>query len=169
ADMEDIESSRSIVRNQLDELIREFGTEGGPRPSRVDQLFAILSDPKIDASGRAVIEFEPDNVGGQLGALRERFGLSRKNVNTIDEEQNLTNYVILVDYVQTLHQSWESQRNFFDRLPHDGQQPYLGTQLVLVSRALSVVVESVTEVAFTMDSVFLGPAERGTIALDLGR
>src|SRR6185436_18592626 len=35
--------------------------------------------------------------------------------------------------------------------------------------ALSVVVESVSEVAFTMDSVFLGPAERATIALDLGK
>jgi hypothetical protein len=169
ADLDDIESSRSIVRNQLDELIREFGTEGGPRPSRVDQLFAILTNPQLDQSGRPAILFDPDKVRGQVGALRDRFGMSRKNVNTIDEEQNLTNYVILVDYVQTLHQSWESQREFFDRLLHEGQQPYLGTQLVLVSRALSVVVESVTEVAFTMDSVFLGPAERGTIALNLGQ
>jgi hypothetical protein len=39
---------------------------------------------------------------------------------------------------------------------------------VLVSRALSVVAESVAEVGFTMDSVFLGPAERATISLNLG-
>jgi hypothetical protein len=168
ADLEDIEASRSIVRNHLQELIRELGTEGGPRPSRVDQFFAILSGPRILKAGQALIEFDPDKVPGQLGTLRDRFGMLRKNVNTIDEEQNLTNYVILVDYVQILRQSWESQRDFFDRLPHQGLQPYLGTQLVLVSRALSVVAESVTEVGFTMDSVFLGPAERATIGLNMG-
>jgi len=168
ADLEDIEASRSIVRSQLQELIRELGTEGGPRPSRIDQLFELLSGPRAAKGQLLPIVFDPDVVPGQLGTLRDRFGMLRKNVNTIDEEQNLTNFVILVDYVQTLRQSWESQRSFFDRLPHVGQQPYLGTQLVLVSRALSVVAESVAEVGFTMDSVFLGPAERATIRIDLG-
>ena len=169
ADLEDIEASRSIVRRQLEELLRELGTEGGPRPSRVDQAFETLSGPRHrskDCVGRSCLI--RTRWQDSSGSLRDRFGMLRKNVNTIDEEQNLTNYVILVDYVQTLRQSWESQREFFDRLPHVGVQPYLGTQLVLVSRALSVVAESVAEVGFTMDSVFLGPAERATISLNLG-
>jgi hypothetical protein len=37
---------------------------------------------------------------------------------------------------------------------------------VLISRQLQVVAEMVDEVRFTMDSVFLGPAERQTIMLN---
>jgi hypothetical protein len=44
-------------------------------------------------------------------------------------------------------------------------EPFLGTQLVLVSRDLEVVAESVHEVEFAMDSVFLGPSERQTLEL----
>src|SRR5207237_6674124 len=47
-----------------------------------------------------------------------------------------------------------------------GVQPFFGTQMVLLSRALAVVGESVQEVNFTMDSVFLGPAERQTLQLN---
>jgi hypothetical protein len=40
--------------------------------------------------------------------------------------------------------------------------------LVLLSRQLQVVAETVDEVRFTLDSVFIGPAERQTIELDFG-
>ena len=43
--------------------------------------------------------------------------------------------------------------------------PFFGTQLVLLSRQLSVVAESVNEVRFTLDSVFIGPAERQTLQI----
>jgi hypothetical protein len=89
-------------------------------------------------------------------------------VNTIEDEQDLTNFIILVDYVSGLLQTWTAQRQYFDRLPHPavpGYQPYFGTQMVLLSRALAVVGESVQEIYFTMDSVFLGPAERQTLQL----
>jgi hypothetical protein len=46
--------------------------------------------------------------------------------------------------------------------------PFFGTQLVLLSRQLSVVSESVDEVRFAMDSVFIGPAERQTLLLNFG-
>jgi hypothetical protein len=83
-------------------------------------------------------------------------------VNTVDEERNLTNFMILVEYVSSLKTSWESQREFFARA---GAQPFLGTQLVLLSRALGVVAESVQEVQLVMDSVFLRSAERQTVSL----
>jgi hypothetical protein len=40
----------------------------------------------------------PEDIIGSrsLGLVRLRFGLERKYVTTVDDEQNLTNYLILV-------------------------------------------------------------------------
>jgi hypothetical protein len=157
ADAEDSDASRAIVRSELTELVRELGQEGGPRVQRVDELFELLLGPASTSA-------DPELVQGQLADLRERFGLKRENVNTVAEEQNLTNFLILVDNITCLSQSWDSQRNFFDRQDTD---VFLGTQLVLLSRALGSVAESVQEVYFVMDSVFLGPAERQTTVLNI--
>src|SRR5262249_7635832 len=107
---------------------------------------------------------DPEHVRGRLGDLQNRFGLKRQFVTTIEDEQNLTNYLILVDYVTGLNQSWNAQRGFFSRNGTTGE-PFFGTQLVLLSRALDVVAQSVRDAYFTLDSVFLGAAERQTIPL----
>ena len=104
------------------------------------------------------------SAGTHLGELGLRFGMQRGRVNTIEDEQDLTNFIILVDYITGLWQTWIAQRPYFNRTYT--VQPYFGTQLVLVSRALAVVAEAVDEVNFTMDSVFLGPAERQTLQLN---
>jgi hypothetical protein len=155
ADVENVEAAREIVRSYLTELINELGQEGGPRVQRVDSIFLSLLGP----TGA----IDPDKVTGALGGLRDVYGLTSAQVNTIDEERNLTNYQVLVDYVVSLKLSWDNQRRFFDRV---GKDVFLGTQLVLVSRALGVVAESVQETAFAMDSVFLGEAERQTVQLE---
>src|SRR5215831_15456930 len=149
-DLEDSEAIRAIVRSSLTELVGELGREGGPRISRVDELFELLLGEHSSLR-------DTENVAGQLGLLRDRFGMRRQFVNTIGEEQNLTNFLILVDNSNSLRQTWISQRHFFDL---KGTDVFLGTQLVLLSRALTVVSESVEEVYFAMDSVFLGQAER---------
>lgn len=156
ADVEETGAARSIVRSELTQLVNELGVEGGPRVSRVDTLFDLLrgaNNPSPD----------PEQIQGQLRQLQEEFGLTRDQVNTIEEEQNLTDFITLVDYVNSLKQSWDAQRRFFDR--SSTAEPFLGTQLVLVSRALAVVAESVQEAYFAMDSVFLGAAERQTTEL----
>lgn len=155
ADEQDVEAIRAIVRTGFTELVGELSLEGGPRVPRVDALFESL----LGTNGTV----DPEQVQGQLGELADRFGLVRSRVNTIEEEQNLTNFLIAVDYVIALRQSWEVQRPFFNR--GSGAQPYFGTQLVLVSRALAVVSESVQEACLAMDSVFLGPAERQVVKL----
>jgi hypothetical protein len=159
-DEEDTDASRAIVKSSISELVGELGQVGGPRVQRVDTLFSIL----LDVGPNADTPDEPEQVDGQLGNLRERFGLERERVNTIEEEQNLTNYLVLVDYVLSLRRTWLAQRHFFDR---QGTDVYLGTQLVLISRALASLVESVYEARDAMDSVFLGEAERQTIELSL--
>jgi hypothetical protein len=177
-DPENVTAIRAIVRTQLTELVEELGVEGGPRVARVNQLFDFLLGPP-SASDEKVRDFLVSRVasdgvqdlaqvvGGNLGALRDRFGLRRGRINTIDEEQNYTNFLIVVEYVITLETSWLLQIPFFT-LPSDddrGPEPYLGTRLVLLSRDLEVVGESVHEVEFAMNSVFLGPTERQTMRL----
>jgi hypothetical protein len=158
ADPEDTQASRAIVESGLTELVNEMGRVGGPRVQRVDSFFETLLGPD------AALTDDPEQVEGQLGLLRERFGLERSQVNTVEEEQILTDYLILVEHVISLQRSWETQIRFFDR---KGDDVFLGTQLVLLSRALAVVTETVQEAYMVMDSVFLGAAERQTISLPL--
>jgi len=108
ADAQDIEAIRAIVRSCLTELVHELGEEGGPRIARVDEYFhrLLLNDNLRDP--------ERLDSQSQLGLLRDAYGLAREHVNTIDEEQNLTNFFILVDYVNSLQFTWQSQRHALD-------------------------------------------------------
>jgi len=158
ADDQDTVAIRALVRDQFTELVSELGQVGGPRLQRVDAYFDALL-------GRGFIEtqqIDSEKTSGLIGDLREEFGFERVRINTIDEERNLTNFLILVDHVIALQQNWKTYQHFFDRKGHD---VFLGTQLVLISRALAVIAESVQEFYFVMDSVFLGAAERQTIPL----
>ena len=157
ADKEDVEAMTAIVRSSFTELVSELGQEGGPRISRVDEYFTQL----LGAEGGPS---DAEHVGGQLGSLRDNLGLLRRNVNTVDEEQNLTNFLILVDYVTSLKLTWVSQKAFFDR---EGTDVYLGTQVILLNRTLAVVQESLYEACLVLDSVFVGPAERQVLKLKL--
>jgi len=106
---------------------------------------------------------DPEHVKGQLGELAKRFGLKRSRVLTVDEEQNFTNFLILVDYTNSLSQTWEAQKKFFAR--NGTAEKFLGTQLVRLSQALAVIVESVHEAYESMDSVFFGADEREVAVL----
>jgi hypothetical protein len=150
---------RLIVRNSLVGLVTELGMEGGPRLAVADDAFEVLL-----GTGRLDLD-DPEQVKGGLDTLRNRFGLYRARVNTIEEEQNFTNFLILVDYVNSLKRSWDFEKIYFDRR-NTGVDKFLGTQSVLLARDLAVIAESVQEVTFAMNSVFLGPAERQTYELD---
>lgn len=159
ADAEDTAAVRSLIRPELSELIEQLGAEGGPVPQRVDTIFNLLVeyDPR-----REFKALTPEQVGGQLGLLRDRFGLTGARVNTVEEEERLTSFYMIVGNVNSLLHSWHTQRDFFDRI---GRDVFFGTQLVLLQRALAVVAESVQEVYFAMDSVFVGASERQIISL----
>jgi hypothetical protein len=162
-DPENVSAIRAIVRSQLTELVKELGIEGGPRVQRVDQLFSfLLGDTIVAADPRA--RRDPDLVGGSLGILRDRFGLQRFRINEVGEEVIFSNFLILVDHAVGLAESWDAQREFFVR-GSTLVEPFLGTQLVLLSRDLEVIAESIREVEFALDSVFLGPSERQTLEL----
>jgi hypothetical protein len=121
---------------------------------------------------------DADFVLGSLGDLRDLLGLFSLPVtnglgavlipgyiNSIADEQDATNFRILVDYANALLNAWINSVQFFAGL----QSQFLGTQLVVISRQLGVISEVVDEVRFVLDSVFIGPAQRDTlqvVALD---
>lgn len=194
---EDYEPIRSMVLSELDVLLTEFAQQAGPRTQVVDDAFrqllgAGIVDPALSPTHpvppgqdpiqygllrgiqlRQALKNHPGSFAdvvqgfGHLYTLQERMGLNRDQVNTVDDERIVSNFMTVEDTVFSLWLTWWQERAFFGRLGAIGFEPFLGTQLVLVSRSLSVVAEAVQELYFSLDSVFIGPPERQTIRLDL--
>jgi hypothetical protein len=175
---EDIEALKAVIRTQLMALVVELGVPGGPRVQRVNQFFGLLlGNTNGFWTNRQVVgqvqPTDPDLIdpNGTLGNLRVELGLSlitgQTLVNTVEDEQDVSNFRIVSDYVTSLAQSWLNNLQFFVLNPQvSGVQPFFGTLLVLLSRQLSVIAEKVNEVRFTLDSVFIGPSERQTLRID---
>lgn len=162
-DKEQAESMRAVVRSAWNELVNELAVVSGPRIQRVDLYFKQLlhsSDPEKISE----VFGKPETVRGSLGELGERFGFNRDIVLTVEEEQNFTNFLIIVDYTTSLLRTWHAQKNFLIR--NGDKNKFLGTQLVRLSEELAVIVESVQEVYAAMDSVFFGPEERQVTVLN---
>ena len=161
SDPEMVTALKDIVSSQFTELVNELSYAGGPRIARVNQYFHLLLGDPLPKS----VVFDPDQIGGTIGRLRNELQVQSFShyVNTIEDEQDVTNYRILSDYVTSLAQSWINNLRFFGL---GTKEAFLGTQLVLLSRQLSVIGETVGEVRFTLDSVFIGPSERQTLQLE---
>lgn len=155
ADEQDMDAYRTIVRNAVESLVDEMGAPGGPRITMVDSYFNGLT------GGLAAVD--PDTVGGQLGALRERFGLVDGNVNTIEEEGVRTAFWTLADMIDNLRQAWLNERVRFSGAAGQG---FLGTELILLSRLMEAAADQVVELEAVLDSVLIPVTERRTITLD---
>jgi hypothetical protein len=131
-----------------------------PKDSPLHKLFIAKGDPLPQLSWT-----KPDTVLGSLGDLRDQLGLfesiGQRFINTVADEQNVTNFRIAVDYANSLLNAWSNSIKFFA----SQSSPFLGTQLVVISRQLGVINETVDEVRFVLDSVFIGPAQRATYQL----
>ena len=84
--------------------------------------------------------------------------------NSVGDEQDITNFRVISDYMTSLMQSWIANRNFFRF--GTSAPAFFGTQLVLISRQFTVIAETVNEVRFALDSVFIGPNERQALLLE---
>jgi hypothetical protein len=158
---QDLEAIRSVVIAELNELVNELGLEGGPRIERVDELFALLLGDSL-----AQVNMDPDAIQGQLGIMRDRFGLTVAYVDTVDEERVVTNFRIVVEQLLALQASWNAiDRNLLSTVNENSS---LGTVLIWLSRGLEAVCESVNDLTFAMDSVFVDAAQRQVIELRFG-
>jgi hypothetical protein len=165
SDQEMVTALKDIVNSQFTELVNELGYAGGPRISRVNQYFFLLLGGSNPLTKTSIITSDPDMIKGTLGRLRDELQVQSFShyVNTVEDEQDVTNYRILSDYLTSLAQSWVNNLQFFGL---NATEAFLGTQLVLLSRQLSVIGETVGEVRFTLDSVFIGSSERQTLQLN---
>jgi hypothetical protein len=151
ADPDDCAAFRLLVRHGITRVVEELGNPGGPRKPVVESAFQVLA-------GVADTNVTPDTVPGQLGALRDRFGLIDANVNTVDDESIRTAFWTLVDQVLDLRRAWTT----WTLATSNG---FLGTDLVLISRLLAAAVEQLDDLEAVLDSVLITAAERQTLEL----
>jgi hypothetical protein len=178
ADPEYVKALREMAKSQIIEIVKQFAVVP-PSISRVNTYFNILLGAVTHLVGgqEPPVEANPDQIAGTLGHLRDLYGIwfeknnkSNPLSNSVEDEQDITNFRVISDYMTSLLQSWLANRRFF-RLDAGGSglaQPraFLGTQLILMSRQFNVVAENVNEVRFTLDSVFIGPNERQQLRID---
>lgn len=173
ADPEYVKALREMARSQMTEIVREFGAVGLPSILRIDTYFGILlgQNPSqlVSPTGQLIgqVQFDPDQIRGTLGSLRDTYGIYFTNNrfnNSVEDEQDITNFRVISDYMTSLMQSWIANRNFFIVAPDN--VAFFGTQLVLISRQFNVIAETVNETRFALDSVFIGPSERQTLLLE---
>lgn len=158
SDPQDMEAYRTMVRGSTERVVDELGTAGGPRVEVVDNYFQSLTGTVNPQSS-----VNADTVAGQLGALRERFGLIDANVNTIEEEGIRTSFFTLVDMVVDLQNSWFRQKAAFTGGPGLG---FIGTDLILLSRLMEATTDQVDELEMIFDSVLISKSERRTLIIN---
>lgn len=181
ADPEYVKALREMAKSQIAEITKQFGVVP-PSILRVNTYFHILlgSQRHLHFDSNPEVQTNPDKIGGTLGHLRDIYGIwfekphgpnqeLRNNPfsNSVEDEQDITNFRIISDYMTSLLQSWIANGKFF-KLSLNKAPAFLGTQLVLISRQFNVIAETVGEVRFTLDSVFIGPNERQQLLLDFG-
>lgn len=167
ADPEYVKALREMARSQMTEIVKELGTVGLPSILRIDTYFGILLGQNPAQLAATGVQFDPDKIQGTLGELRDTYGIKfigNKFNNSVEDEQDITNFRVISDYMTSLMQSWIANRQFFIVSPN--QQAFFGTQLVLISRQFTTISETVNEVRFALDSVFIGPSERQTLLLE---
>lgn len=174
ADPEYVTALREIAKSQITEIIRQFSAVP-PSILRIDLYFKILLgyDDVEFVDGVPTPQPDPDRVGGTLGDIRREYGIffqsddGRDNQfsNSLQDEKVISDFRITSDYLTSLLQTWLFNRKYFELTP-SRLPAFLGTQLVLISRQLNVIAETVNEVRFALDSVFIGPNERQTLLLE---
>lgn len=187
ADPEYVKALREMAKSQISEIVKQFAVVP-PSILRVNTYFNILLGVHLsprDFADNPNVNVNPDAIGGTLGDLRDIYGIwfekspselsrvfgrripathdpeARNNPfsNSVEDEQDITNFRVISDYMTSLLQSWLANGKFFELTL--GRAPaFLGTQLILMSRQFNVIAETVNEVRFTLDSVFIGPNER---------
>jgi hypothetical protein len=157
-DPNDIEPIRELIPGALQELLDQFGRQGGPVVQRVDNAFELLTGGEtFDASVTA------ETIKGYLGLLRSCLQLSSANVNNIDEEETYTRFVTVVDWTLMLMREWDDLRPTFISTTTN---TFFGTQLFVVQSELACVASSIQELYQALDSVFFREDERATTALE---
>jgi len=175
ADPEYVKALREMAKSQITEIVKQFAVVP-PSILRVNTYFHILLgvDRKyLHPDHIASVQTDPDVIGGTLGDIRKIYGIYFRRdhednplSNSIEDEQNITNFRVISDYMTSLLLTWLGNFEYFRLTTMDRLPAFLGTQLILISRQFNVIAETVNEVRFALDSVFIGPNERQQLLLE---
>jgi hypothetical protein len=176
ADPEYVTALRGMAKSQIMEIVKQFAVVP-PSILRVNTYFDILlgSNLKENRVGENPLpQIDPDLIKGTLGDIRKIYGIYFRHnhqdnplSNSVEDEQNITNFRVISDYMTSLMTTWLENNKYF--MLTMGKAPaFLGTQLILMSRQFNVIAETVNEVRFSLDSVFIGPNERQQLLLEFG-
>ncbi|MGY1985431.1 PASTA domain-containing protein [Blastococcus sp. SYSU DS0669] len=174
-DQQDHEALAVVIRTAVQQLRDEFGRADGPRAPLVEQQLRVLLGSTAD--GTALVD--PDEVRGALGALRDLSGLASRPIlplagrngqvgnraNTPVEEESLTHFRVLTEYVLRLWQSWHTYARSLDG--DGGGYSFIGGRLGHLDLTFQTIGEAVDRVRDALDSVYVGPAERQILVLPL--
>jgi hypothetical protein len=173
ADPEFVKALRDMAKSQITEIVKQFGVVP-PSILRVNTYFHILPGVdrnKLRPEESPKLETDPDLIGGTLGDIRKIYGIYFQEhhhdnplSNSVEDERNITNFRVISDYMTSLLLTWLGNYDYF-KLTLGHAPAFLGTQLILISRQFNVVAETVNEVRFALDSVFIGPNERQQLLL----
>jgi hypothetical protein len=174
ADPEYVTALRGMAKSQITEIVKQFGVVP-PSIQRVNTYFHILLGVErqhLHHSHIASVQTNPDTIGGTLGDIRKIYGIYFQHgikdnplSNSVEDEQNITNFRVISDYMTSLLLTWLGNFEYF-KLTMGKAPAFLGTQLILISRQFNVIAETVNEVRFALDSVFIGPNERQQLLLE---
>jgi hypothetical protein len=174
ADPEFVKALRDMAKSQITEIVKQFGVVP-PSILRVNTYFSILlgiDRYQLRPEDSPTVQTDPDLIGGTLGDIRKIYGIYFQHdhhdnplSNSVEDEQNITNFRVISDYMTSLLLTWLGNYDYF-RLTMGRAPAFLGTQLILISRQFNVVAETVNEVRFALDSVFIGPNERQQLLIE---
>ncbi len=156
-DEEDRDARLALIRTELEGIVAELSNLNGPLVAKIDLYLKLLIGYN-PTTGETIPESNPRFKHTQLGALREKMGLVSDKVNTVEEEQILTDFRMLVDYVGSFATSWDQHQNELAKS--------LGIQFTLLTQRLDVVATTVQELFFVLDSVYIDEAERQIIDVE---
>jgi hypothetical protein len=135
ADAENVQAIRLLVLREAGELVDELGRAGGSRVERVDTLFDILNgDTDL------------------LGRLAEEYGLTRSEIQTVEENDNFISYEVIRTAWQRISESWTD----FKAL----QEGDFGVQSGKLMRELKLVAASVDDVESALDAINVDVTDR---------
>jgi hypothetical protein len=151
-----LESVRTLIRGELQDLPKLFASDLGPVVQRVDLTFKLLTGDDANP------QLDPAAVHGQLETLRRRLGLDEAGTLTIDDEERRTDFRIFVNYVWMLHTAWRAVRAEFDGSGDDS----LGIVLRRAQNHILGVRYASRELRMALAEANIGPAELVTFTLD---
>ena len=155
---QDLETIRSVVGTELQELVTELALEGGPRIQRVDELF----QPAARAKGR-VAQHEPGRGPGQPRHAAAALRADRRR-----DQTRSTRNASSPTSASSSSRCWRCTRagaSTASLLSAMSPRASFGTVLIWLSRGLEAVCESVGDLMFALDSVFVDAAQRQVIEL----